>query len=88
MPMGFPAGHVRFLGYLQFRVRFVELHPGEPPPSESSIQTLEAEISGDIQTGYHKLPKWSLFEIENIEKLNGYHGRMITCVGIFVDSNH
>jgi hypothetical protein len=44
MPMGFPVGHVRFLGYFQFRVRFVELHPGEPPAPESSIQTLEAEM--------------------------------------------
>ena len=44
MPMDFPAGHVRFLGYLQFRVRFVELHPGERPAPESSIQTLETEM--------------------------------------------
>ena len=43
MPIDFPAGHERYLGYLQFRVRFVELHPGEPPAPDSSIQTLEAE---------------------------------------------
>jgi hypothetical protein len=59
-----------------------------PRRQSRASRRLKLKWSGDIQTGYHKLPKWSLFEIENIEKLNGYHGRMITCVGIFVDSNH